>query len=188
MTKICLIRHGQTDYNKEGKIQGRIDNVLNETGKNQAKIAALLINTKKYKFDLFYSSPLLRAYETSQIIKKEIKFTSDIIKSDKFIERAFGKLEGAKLSEETYKTLDKNSTIGLEPISDLKQRSYNAIIEIAKEHEGKSILITSHAQFIKAIICTIDEEFDFKSLIKNSSLNHFIYENNKLTIVKLNEV
>lgn len=188
MTKICLIRHGQTDYNKQGKIQGRMDNPLNDTGKEQAKNAALLINNHKYEFDIFLSSSLLRAYETSLIIKEIINYPKDVVKSDLFIERAFGALEGANLSEETYKELDKGLTEGLESFNDLKTRAYNAIIKTAKENVGKSILITSHAQFIKAVICSIEPSFDFKSLIKNSSLNHLIYHNGKLEIVKLNEV
>lgn len=188
MTKICLIRHGQTDYNEKGKIQGRMDNVLNETGRKQAKKAALLIKNKKYEFDIFFSSSLLRAYETSKIIKKDLNFPNKIIKSDKFIERDFGELEGTTLSEQTYKELDKETAIGLESFNNLKKRAYKAIIETAKQNEGKSILITSHAQFIKALICAIDPTFDFKSLIKNSSLNHLIYQNNKLEIIKLNEV
>ena len=121
MTKICLIRHGQTDYNEKGKIQGRMDNVLNETGRKQAKKAALLIKNKKYEFDVFFSSSLLRAYETSKIIKKDLNFPNKIIKSDKFIERDFGELEGTTLSEQTYKELDKETAIGLESFNNLKK-------------------------------------------------------------------
>lgn len=188
MTKICLIRHGQTDFNKKGKIQGRMDNPLNDTGRKQAADAAHLINSKNYQFDVFFSSPLIRAFETSEIIKEKIGYSKPIIKSNNFLERDFGDLEGATLSNEIYLQLDQEKTAGLESFNDLKIRAYNAIINAAKKHQGKSILIISHAQFIKAVICHIDPSFDFKSLIKNSSLNHLIYHNEKLEIITLNEV
>jgi broad specificity phosphatase PhoE len=63
---IYVVRHGQTDWNLEGRFQGRIDIPLNEKGKNQAK------KTKEklegIEFDKVFSSPLKRALETAQII------------------------------------------------------------------------------------------------------------------------
>ena len=66
---IYVVRHGQTDWNLEGRFQGRIDIPLNEKGKSQAK------KTKEklegIKFDKVFSSPLKRALETAKIITDE---------------------------------------------------------------------------------------------------------------------
>ena len=70
---IYFVRHGQTDWNKLGRIQGHSDTELNEEGKNQAQIVKEKLNG--IKFDKVFSSPLKRAKETAQIIcNQEIIF------------------------------------------------------------------------------------------------------------------
>ena len=78
-TKICLIRHGQTDWNKQKLIQGRIDNPLNKVGRENSKLSASKITSLNITWDEFLSSPLKRAYETAQIIKNELNFNKEII-------------------------------------------------------------------------------------------------------------
>ena len=69
---ICFIRHGQTDQNSKGNVQGRKDFPLNEEGRKQAhQVASYLINNN-YHFDVIYSSPLSRAYETAKIIQQDM--------------------------------------------------------------------------------------------------------------------
>ena len=65
-TQIYFLRHGQTDNNREGRMQGRVDIPLNETGRAQARCAARRL--KSISFDAVYSSPLGRAVETAQIV------------------------------------------------------------------------------------------------------------------------
>ena len=95
---IYVVRHGQTDWNLEGRFQGRIDIPLNEKGKSQAK------KTKEklegIKFDKVFSSPLKRALETAKIITDE---PIDI--DDRIIERCNGQLEG-KLKTECENMVD----------------------------------------------------------------------------------
>jgi probable phosphoglycerate mutase len=66
--KIIIIRHGETDYNKERRMQGWLDVPLNKTGREQAKITATKL--LGIKFDAIYSSDLIRAHETAKIITK----------------------------------------------------------------------------------------------------------------------
>ena len=63
---IYIVRHGETDWNKEHRIQGHVDIPLNDQGKLDAKKAKDKL--KKVKFDVVFSSPLSRAYETAKII------------------------------------------------------------------------------------------------------------------------
>ena len=69
MTKITLLRHGQTDFNAQGRLQGRTDNPLNDTGVQQAKRAANAIGP----VDKIISSPLQRAIQTAEVFNKEIE-------------------------------------------------------------------------------------------------------------------
>ena len=87
---IYYVRHGQTDWNKVKRLQGRTDNPLNEVGIEQAKKTRDLL--KNEKIDLIICSPLRRTLETANIINegRNIK----IIKDEGFIERSFGKYEG----------------------------------------------------------------------------------------------
>ena len=66
---IYIVRHGQTDWNVEGRNQGRTDIELNETGIKQAEEIAKKLEGKK--FDMVFSSPLKRAYKTAQIISNK---------------------------------------------------------------------------------------------------------------------
>ena len=115
---IYIVRHGKTDWNKEGRYQGRIDVVLNSEGISQAikrrcKIADI-------KFDKVFSSPSKRAYKTAQII-----CDNDIITDYRLIKRCNGKLE-VKLKNEIKLKIDFNDpfniVMGIDSIIDFRNR------------------------------------------------------------------
>ncbi len=73
-----LVRHGQTDWNRAGKIQGTTDIPLNETGRQQAEQLATVLKERsgypaKTRIDAVYASPLARAFQTAEILAKEGK-------------------------------------------------------------------------------------------------------------------
>ena len=73
-----LVRHGQTDWNRAGKIQGTTDIPLNETGRQQAEQLATVLKERsgypaKTRIDAVYASPLARAFQTAEILAKEEK-------------------------------------------------------------------------------------------------------------------
>lgn len=177
-TLICLIRHGQTDWNKEMLIQGTINNPLNDTGRSQAKVAANLLKEFNIDFDVLISSPLDRAYETMEIIKSNLKLTKSIETMKNVQEREFGDLEGKKVCEESYRLMESNQVNGLETLSDLQKRAINALIEIGKKYPNKKVLVTTHSQIIKGALSYLIKDFDFKCVITNSSLNFFEVNNN----------
>ena len=97
--KVFITRHGQTEWNSLGRLQGRKDIELNEVGKEQALITGEKI--KDEKIDIIITSPLKRARETAEIINKQLNV--EIIEDDRLIERDYGELEGInkfKLKEE----------------------------------------------------------------------------------------
>ena len=88
--KVYLIRHGETDWNSVRKLQGQTDIRLNDYGIELAKLTAE--GLKDVDFDLIYSSPLIRAVETAEIIKgdRELEIHTD----DRIKEINFGECEG----------------------------------------------------------------------------------------------
>ncbi len=91
-----IFRHGQTDYNVEGRLQGQSLNIsLNETGISQAKTVAETL--KDVNLDVIYSSSLKRAFETADIIAKKRNIPH--ITDDRIIEINFGTMEGMSIFE-----------------------------------------------------------------------------------------
>lgn len=93
--EIYIVRHGETVWNEKKLLQGRTDIELNEKGRELARITGE--NLKSTDFDLIYSSPLKRAYETAQLIVGERNIP--IIKNDLIMEMCFGDWEGKNMSE-----------------------------------------------------------------------------------------
>ena len=74
--KITLVRHGQTDFNYEGKIQGRSNNFLNDEGRRQCK--SLRNKLMNQHFDICYMSPLVRTVETAIILIGDRKWLKEV--------------------------------------------------------------------------------------------------------------
>ncbi len=137
---IYIVRHGQTDWNLEGRYQGRIDIELNETGIEQAQI--IRDELKNIKFDKIFSSPLKRAHKTAEIICND-----NIIIDERLIERCNGKLEGTLKSEVKEINFNENqkTELGIEPIEDFRTRIDSFFKEILEKYEEENILVVTHA-------------------------------------------
>lgn len=101
--KLTLVRHGQTSHNKLKIIQGQMDTQLNDLGREQAKLLRDYLERTNFCVDKVYSSDLIRAYETCQIVCNN-KY--DITKDQLLRERSFGVLQGSPLDmlrSEAYK-------------------------------------------------------------------------------------
>ena len=94
-TRLVFVRHGQTDYNREGRLQGQVDIPLNATGVRQAESLAPTITADPP--DVIVASPLERARETARLISSgtDVEITTDVA----FLERSFGRWEGLKGEE-----------------------------------------------------------------------------------------
>ena len=151
---IYVVRHGQTDWNLEGRFQGRIDIPLNEKGKNQAK------KTKEklegIEFDKVFSSPLKRALETAQIITNE-----PIEIDNRIIERCNGQLEG-KLKTECENMVDftdeNEQKLGIESLPDFRGRITDFFDELEKKYAGKNVLVVTHAGVSIYVRCYFEGE------------------------------
>ena len=185
-TTICLIRHGQTNWNKKGLVQGITDNPLNEVGISQAKDAADYLLTNDPTWDIILSSSLIRALDTANIIAKKLQYPKPIITNPMFMERRFGEAEGKVLDKAMYREIFAETVIGLESLHDLQERGIKALKEVAQKYPGKRVIITTHSQFIKGVLSALDPTFDFTMYLKNSSLNYFSVTEGQITILKYN--
>jgi len=151
---IYVVRHGQTDWNLEGRYAGQIDVELNETGINQAK--KIRDDLRIVKFDKVFSSPLNRAYKTAEIISG-----NDIIIDNRLIERHNGTLQG-KLKTECTQCINFNdpneNSCGIEPILNFRQRIFDFLDYVIKNYRNQNILIVTHAGVAIYIRCYFEGE------------------------------
>lgn len=138
---IYIVRHGQTDWNLNGRYGGRIDVPLNEQGIEQAK--QIREELKNISFDVVFSSPLIRAYTTAQII-----CDNDITRDDRIIERSNGDLEG-RLKSEITDNIDFNdpneNRYNIENIIDFRNRINSFFDDITTNYKDKDVLVVTHA-------------------------------------------
>ena len=151
---IYVVRHGQTDWNVEGRYQGRQDIKLNSKGIYQAKkISGKLTNVK---FDKVFSSPLKRTLQTAEII-----CNNEITIDERLIERCNGELEG-KLKKEITQEIDfndpYNNKMGIESIVDFRRRIKDFLDDITKNYKEKNVLVVTHAGVSIYIRCYFEGE------------------------------
>ena len=151
--EILLTRHGQTEWNVLGKVQGRADIELNEKGIQQAEETGKAL--KNEKIDLIICSPLKRAKQTADIICKNRNIP--IIYDEGVIERDFGEFEGINKKEfdfEGYWSYKQNNKYEkAENIKDFFDRVYGFLDKIKSEYADKRILIVAHGGISIPVNC-----------------------------------
>ena len=158
--KFYIVRHGQTNWNKKGKIQGKTDIELNEEGIEQAKEVRKIL--EKYPIDVIVSSPLKRARKTAEIINETKKVP--IIFDKGIEERGFGEFEG-KTAAELENDPDfaaflagTGSPRGGEDTPSFLQRSVEAFHQTVKDVLTKGetdAVICTHGGVIMAIMAAV---------------------------------
>ena len=155
MGKLILIRHGQTDMNKDQLYYGRLDVPINETGKEQAENTRKNLVELEIDYDKIYSSPMKRAYETAEIVNYK---NLEIEKDDELREMDFGIFEGL-----SYKEIIKKYPEEMEKLKkDWKTYSYvtgenpfmlqkRALKFLEKIEKNKNNMVVTHW----GIICTL---------------------------------
>ena len=172
-THLGLLRHGQTDWNIDLRLQGSSDIPLNETGIKQAELAAKYLNASDW--DLVLSSPLSRAHDTAKTVAAELGLNLVIV--PELIERSFGVAEGMSHSE--WRTLyESHAEIpGIESLEALQLRSEALLRQLSTEYDGKRILAVSHGALIRKLMKIISAgtyPLDGDRL-GNVSLNRFTF-------------
>jgi broad specificity phosphatase PhoE len=166
MTFVALVRHGETDWNARGRLQGSSDIPLNDTGREQAREAAAELGafsrpeagsaplgSVRVQWDVLVSSPLSRAAETADIIGEAVGVRRTATFDD-LAERHFGEAEG--LSDfEAYSYWPDGRYPGMEPRRDLIERGRRRLDALAAQHPTGALLVVAHGGVIRAILDSV---------------------------------
>lgn len=147
-TVFYLVRHGQTDWNVQGKVQGLADIPLNDTGRAEA--VQLSEKIGEIIFDVCFSSELTRALETAEILNATRPL---IIKTDPaLIERNFGPWEGQLFSELLEFEALGQPLLNIESDEEIQKRAFPLLHEIADSYAGSTVLIVTHGSVIRSLL------------------------------------
>lgn len=188
--KIYLIRHGQTDWNVAGKIQGKTDIPLNETGRRQA--ACLAKGMEHRPVAQIFSSDLIRARETARAIGESQHVEVETLSG--LEEIGFGKWEGMTLERiqvifptEYEKWCENPVTVappGGESLSQIKERCRRVMEEILKRAKG-DFAIVSHGAMLAYVVEYLmrNDPNDQEIIVGNASITTIQYEPENETAV-----
>jgi broad specificity phosphatase PhoE len=153
-TTIVLVRHGETDWNRERRFQGHADTPLNDAGRAQA--ADLADSLTSERLVAVYTSPLRRAYETAALIA--IRLGLDVRPLDALREIHVGYWEGLTIDEVRERYPEGASADwhagwpGGETYEELSTRVLPALVSLAHEHPNERILAVTHAGPVRAAL------------------------------------
>lgn len=141
--KLFIMRHGQTEMNKEHLISGSIDDPLNEAGISQAREAAAKLKKEGEVFNFIISSPLSRALETAKIISETLKI--DVRTDPRLRERYVGDYENQSEFPGMLKEFLKSEVpaTNAEPLSSFRTRVLEILDEVSSSPQ--SIILITHA-------------------------------------------
>jgi uncharacterized phosphatase len=185
MTTICLIRHGETDWNALGKIQGKTDIPLNDTGRKQAEECGAYLNAADY--DILVSSPMKRARETAEIINSYLNLP--MIEMADFAERAFGEGEGLTLEVRMEKYPDGNYP-NQEEREDFNNRVMTGIKKVCDAYPDKRVLLVAHGAVIGMILSNLSngEIGSGKTKLMNACISNIHFQKEQWEIKDFNQV
>ncbi|WP_426938408.1 histidine phosphatase family protein [Pseudarthrobacter sp. S3] len=146
LTTFALIRHGQTDWNAQRRLQGATDIPLNDVGRGQARDAVGVLSG--YEWDAIVSSPLSRAAETAKMIADGLglSVTRHI---PSLAERSFGQAEGLQAGLELEAMRIPGGYRGAETEDDAAARGLGALEALAHEFSGRRVLVVAHGTLLR---------------------------------------
>ncbi|EEM01971.1 MULTISPECIES: histidine phosphatase family protein [Bacillus] len=173
MTTLGIIRHGSTHWNKEGRAQGNSNIPLDQAGLSEAYKLAERLATEKW--NVIYSSDLLRAKQTAEAIEKNIE-NIEIHLDPRLREVSGGQIEGTTEDERISKWGDnwRELDLGIESADSVKARAIPFIEEITYKYPNKNILIVSHGSFIKQLLKELVPHLSMIESPKNTSITKII--------------
>lgn len=173
--RIYLVRHGQTEWNREKRIQGSIDRPLNLKGEMQAH--RLGRQLKEVDFDLIFSSPLSRARQTAEILNQYL--TREILLDPVLKENYYGMAEGMTRDEYFHHFSSQIAEVeaipfpkrahhkvvpDAESLADVASRVVPFLDRVVQEAKGKNLLAVTHGGVIRAVLIALFEiEYDIEN-------------------------
>ena len=201
MTTIWLIRHGETDWNAEQRLQGHLDIPLNQVGIEQAALLAAALQRERP--EVVIASDLQRACETARPLAQSCSL--ELLTDSALRERCFGAFEGLRYDEIGMhfphahaawqaRTIDARYPAGVriaETLREFSERAVASILNHAQRHAGKKIAIVTHGGVLDCIYrfvtgMPIEKKRDFE--IGNASVNRFRWHQGALELVRWGDV
>lgn len=183
MTQLYLVRHGETDWNRQRRIQGRTDIPLNDTGREQARMTGLRLAARSW--DGLLASPLSRATETAAIIGAHLGL-GDPEPVPALVERDYGEAEGMDWLEVERRYPTGTTVPGRETRADVASRVVPALIEIASARPAAALIVVSHGGAIRAVLDRVDPTTEYGP-ITNGSVHSFELVGDRLRLVAFDD-
>jgi broad specificity phosphatase PhoE len=196
MSFFYLVRHGETDWNREEVFRGRIDVPLNDRGRQQAQAAGRRLAAAGLA--AVCTSPLGRARETAEIIARACGREASVIEA--FVDMDFGDWQGLRLTEverrfpelyQTWRTAPAEARIpGAESLVEVKERAVAAITALAGRFPEGSLCVVTHrvvSKLVMAWALGLDEAAFWRIRQDTACLNVFEYDGRELVVHLLND-
>jgi len=196
MTKVYVVRHGQTAWNLEEVFRGRVDIPLDETGKKEVHLAGEAL--KAQTLHAVYSSPLSRSMETAENIAKFHNIA--VTPLEAIIDISYGKWEGVGLKDVEKKYPDLYALWLNQPhkvrfpqgetLDEVRQRTMDAIENLVEKHRNQNIALVAHRVPNKVICCALiglDNSHFWRIQQDTASTNLFIHKENQWIVSFIND-
>src|SRR4051794_585784 len=183
VTHLVLVRHGQTDWNLERRIQGSSDIPLNETGRRQAREAARLLGRERW--DVIVSSPLSRAREAAEVLAAELGL-GEVELVDALQERRYGAADGLTGPQAEWRS--RGRVPGGAAAEAVVARVPPALVALAEEPPGKAVLIVSHGGVSGTLVRDATDHTwpEPGTLNPNGAHHRFAYRDGEIGLVEFN--
>jgi alpha-ribazole phosphatase len=162
LTRVFLIRHGETEYNRTARIQGQLDIELSDKGRAQARLLGQRLRAEG--IEAVHASDLSRARETAEIVCREAGLSITAFHPD-LREIAFGRWQGHSMAEveklypedvaRWLQDTTTNAPPGGESYVALQERSWRRVEAIAEAHPGETVAVVAHGGVVKSVLCKV---------------------------------
>ena len=180
MEVLCLVRHGETDWNRDHRFQGVTDVPLNAVGVEQARRCGLWLARERW--DTVLSSPLVRAKTSAEIIAAHVG-GDDVCLLEDLRERDYGNASGLT-KEQVVSRYPDGLIPEMEERASVEQRATRALEWTISRYIGKRVILVSHGALINSVLAKISEGRigSGKTVLKNACLNRISHENGRWSL------
>lgn len=183
MTVFALVRHGETDWNRERRIQGSSDIPLNDTGREQARATGTLLASRRWT--ALVASPLSRAAETARLIGEHVGLGEPELEP-RLAERDYGAAEGLTGAEIDVKFPDGAEVPGRESREAVADRVIAALHDLAARHPGEAVIVVAHGGVIRSVLESVAPG-RHREPITNGSVHSFRHADGALELVAFDD-
>ena len=194
-SSIIIVRHGRTEFNATGRLQGRTDNPLDEVGLAQAEAVAAYLQPELLSDTLFVCSPLLRARQTATAIVNRVGSSFDI--DERWIELDYGSYEGLRQAEvpsnvwRDWKNDNDFAAPHGESLNQVQRRVAEACDDLVQRLNGRTAVVVSHVSPIKSAVAWalgMDASVGWKTQLSTASITRISVSSNGVALTAFNEV